>query len=147
MKRKPQSTFVWQRPGWQRDRAAGGASFKAAEVAEHYRHRPEYAPLVYQRLSTLAMDNTHLLDLGCGTGKIARNLSGVFQQVSAVDPSASMLKVARDMHRGATDNITWIEGFVEDTLYSTPTPPRPTPPRPTPPRPTPPRPTPPRPTP
>ncbi len=90
-----------------------GQSFEEADAAEHYRHRPEYAPGIYEKLIELSPGHDHLLDLGCGTGKIARNLCGSFKRVTAIDASANMLSVARDLQQSAYSNIDWLCGLAE----------------------------------
>ena len=95
------------------DRLRPGQSFEHATVAALYRHRPEYPRDVYETLRRLSPHRNRLLDLGCGTGKIARNLAGDFDSVTAVDASAAMLDVARGLPRGASNNITWRHGLAE----------------------------------
>ena len=97
------------------DPARPGIAFEAREVVDRYRHRPDYPPGVYARLRTLAPAHGSLLDLGCGTGKIARQLAHHFATVTAVDPSQAMLDRARSLPNGDAGNIVWIRGLAEDT--------------------------------
>lgn len=90
-----------------------GDTFKAADVAEFYRHRPPYAAGMYQCLIENASAAESLLDLGCGTGKIARPMAKVFKRVVAVDPSASMIEMGRSLENGRATNIEWIEAKAE----------------------------------
>src|SRR6266480_2179865 len=53
-----------------------------------------------------------VIDLGCGTGRLALALSAHGHSVTAVDPSAPMLGVARSKP-GATE-VRWIEGDADD---------------------------------
>lgn len=62
-----------------------GASFEDADVARAYVHRPDYAYAVYGRLLELSPRHGHLLDLGCGTGKVSRRLAGRFRCITAID--------------------------------------------------------------
>lgn len=54
----------------------------------------------------------HVVDVGCGPGSAARVAARRGARVTGVDPSASMLRVARAVTRG--DRITWAEGTAED---------------------------------
>jgi ubiquinone/menaquinone biosynthesis C-methylase UbiE len=61
------------------------------------------------RLSTEARS---LLDLGCGTGRLAAALAEQGRAVVGVDPAAAMLEVAR--RRPGGDRVTWIEADARD---------------------------------
>lgn len=54
----------------------------------------------------------HLVDIGCGPGTAARVAAGRGARVTGVDPSASMLRVARLVTRRNT-GISWAEGSAE----------------------------------
>jgi SAM-dependent methyltransferase len=47
-----------------------------------------------------------IVDLGCGTGVVARDLASEGRRVVGVDPSAAMLSVAR----GGPSSVRWIQG-------------------------------------
>ena len=94
-----------------------GESFEDLEVAEAYLHRPDYAADVYRKLVDVSPNHRSLLDLGCGTGKISRRLSGHFQSVTAIDPSSQMLRVAYAQEAQNPDRITWIHGLAEETSF------------------------------
>lgn len=91
-----------------------GKSFRAAEVAEAYIHRPPYASQVYQAITENAPATARLLDLGCGEGKVARALAPVFEQVVAVDPSANMIGLGTSLENGQAANIRWVEATAEE---------------------------------
>ncbi len=68
-----------------------------AGAAEYYaRYRPGYPEAVLAQLrSTFRLDGTgRLLDLGCGTGELARPLHGDFAAVVGVDSSPEMIAQA-----------------------------------------------------
>ena len=88
-------------------------AFVDPEVVENYQFRPDYPSELYPLLTQLAPGHQHLLDLGCGTGKIARGLSGGFARISAVDASSAMLKIAETLGAGSANNIDWIHGSAE----------------------------------
>lgn len=99
-----------------------GAQFSDATVAAAYRHRPPYPSDVVERLRRL-IDNTDavVLELGCGTGELARALAPFVGHVDAVDPSSAMLDAARDADGGTHPHITWhhvmAESFVTERHY------------------------------
>lgn len=108
MRMRSMATVQMRRPG---------ESFEDAEVAEAYLHRPDYALGVYRKLLEVSLGHRSLLDLGCGTGKISRRLSGQFQSVTAIDPSREMLRVASTQDAASPDRITWIQGLAEEAPF------------------------------
>jgi len=90
-------------------------AFEDPEVVDNYQFRPDYPSELYPMLAQLAPSHRHLLDLGCGTGKIARGLSGEFARVSALDASSAMLRVGQALDKGNSSNIEWINGPAEST--------------------------------
>lgn len=96
-----------------------GAVFSELDVARCYTYRMPYAVLLYERFLELVPNRERLLDLGCGPGKIARELAPRFRDVDAVDPSAAMLEAGQELSRSA--NIRWqcarAEGVVLDSKF------------------------------
>ncbi len=95
-------------------RAAGAAFFAEARVAAVYETRAPYAPALYHRLLAQTPGRRRLLDLGCGTGAMARTLAEHFQAVIAVDPSAAMIAAARAADDAGHPNIRWVTARAED---------------------------------
>jgi SAM-dependent methyltransferase len=50
----------------------------------------------------------HILDLGCGTGMLTRELAAGRRSVTGVDPSPAMLAYAR--RQPGADRVRWVEG-------------------------------------
>jgi trans-aconitate methyltransferase len=95
-----------------------GQSFEDADVAEAYLQRPDYADGVYAKLVEVSPHLGRLLDLGCGTGKIARRLAPHFAFVTAVDCSRHMLRLATTQRGGDAANIAWIHAFAEEAALA-----------------------------
>jgi trans-aconitate methyltransferase len=91
-----------------------GSSFGESDVVANYLYRPPYPDAVFQKLLAIAPQTEHLLDIGCGPGKISRRLAGSFTTVTAVDPSPPMIALGRSLPGGDARNIRWIESFAED---------------------------------
>ena len=100
-----------------------GDQFKDRSVADAYVNYPPYAAEVFQVLDGLIQDEPRtVLDVGCGTGDVARPLAALVERVDAVDPSAAMIEVGRSRDGGGRPNIRWVcqtaEEFDYDTRYS-----------------------------
>jgi len=92
-----------------------GAWFKDPLLAAAYPARPPYPDGVIQLLRELIGDTSGVvLDVGCGTGELARRLSPYAERVEAVDFSEAMLELARRLPVGDAENIRWSLGAVED---------------------------------
>src|SRR5919205_3429918 len=61
----------------------------------------------YVRLAA-DLDARTILDLGCGTGLLTRELASDGRQVIGVDPAPAMLAYAR--RQPGADRVEWIEG-------------------------------------
>lgn len=65
-------------------------------------------------LSRLAMDHPRaVLDIGCGTGFVARPLTPMVDQVDAVDVSAAMIDEGKRLPGGQHPNLNWMLGRAE----------------------------------
>ena len=89
--------------------------FKDASVVEAYRHRPPYPAEIFEILNGLITGKPgHVLDVGCGTGFIARHLVNYVERVDAVDFSHHMLETAKRLPNGDNPRLRWLYGAVED---------------------------------
>ena len=95
-----------------------GTSFQAAEVVDLYLYRPPYPQKIFDLIVNLAPEKESILDLGCGHGKIARQMSQIFNKVTAIDPSENMISLGKSLKYGASANINWIEAYAEDALLT-----------------------------
>lgn len=89
-----------------------------AGTAWYYaRFRPRYPrELIDSVVTSLRLDGTgQLLDLGCGTGALARALAPHVAGVTGVDPEPEMLAEAAELAaREGIRNIRWLRGTAAD---------------------------------
>ncbi len=98
-----------------------GAQFRDESVADAYPTRPPYPTEVFDVLAGLARDEPRtVLDLGCGTGDIARPLAPRVSRVDAVDPSPAMLAGGRALPCGDHPHLHWIRASAEEFDYPAP---------------------------
>ena len=94
---------------------AYAARFKQRSLAETYERRPPYPDETYGILLGLpGASSGRVLDVGCGTGRIARSLVGHVAGVDAVDSSGEMIRVGRSLDKGDHPDLRWILGRVEE---------------------------------
>ncbi len=90
------------------------AAFEEAAVASSYDLRPSYPPAVFPILSHLIVDRPRAaLDIGCGTGFLARPLTQMVDRVDAVDASAAMIDEGKRLPGGQQPNLNWMLGRAE----------------------------------
>lgn len=91
-----------------------GTSFQWPEVAELYLKRPPYPARIFELLAEAAPACGRLLDLGAGHGKVARPMTRLFDEVTAIDPSAELIRIGQTLEGGDAPNLTWVEAYAED---------------------------------
>lgn len=98
-------------------RPAYDPTLYAGAAAHYLRGRPPYsAELAASLAAELGLDGSgRLLDVGCGPGPIAVELSPLFEEVVALDPDAEMLQEARRFaaRRGAT-NLRFVQALASE---------------------------------
>jgi len=88
--------------------------YKEQSVVEAYQYRPPYPPETFEILTALISDQPRVvLDAGCGTGFIARNLIDFVDRIDAVDFSQAMIDKAISLPNGEHPSIKWIYGPME----------------------------------
>jgi SAM-dependent methyltransferase len=96
-------------------------AFDDPAVARAYRQRPPYPPRVFDELLRLLGTRPGwILDLGCGTGLLARPLARHVGRVDAVDASGAMIEEARVQPGGRERGIRWIVARAEDVTLAGP---------------------------
>ena len=103
------------------------SAFQEESVVEAYQHRPPYPDAVFDILTSLISDQPYrVLDVGCGTGFIARRLAERADQVArvaqidAIDISPAMIEQGKRLPGGDSPRLSWIVGAVEDTPLTPP---------------------------
>jgi 2-polyprenyl-3-methyl-5-hydroxy-6-metoxy-1,4-benzoquinol methylase len=97
------------------------SAFQEATVAEAYAYRPPYPPAVFDVLSELLLPQSQrILDVGCGTGALARHLAQFDVSVDTVDVSAAMVARGRQLPNGTHPSIHWHIGPIETATLTPP---------------------------
>ncbi|MFO7683522.1 MAG: methyltransferase domain-containing protein [Chloroflexota bacterium] len=98
-----------------------GAQFKDQSIVTAYHRRPPYPDETFDILTGLITANPkRVLDVGCGTGYLARPLSQRVEAVDAIDISANMIAQGKQLPGGSAPNLRWFEGAVEEVALSPP---------------------------
>jgi ubiquinone/menaquinone biosynthesis C-methylase UbiE len=97
------------------------ARFKDQSVVDFYPLRLPYPPEVFGILAGLITDEPRaVLDVGAGTGDIARGLVRHVERVDAVDFSPAMIAKGRTLPDGDHPRLRWIYGAVETVALDPP---------------------------
>lgn len=96
-----------------------GTWFRDPGIIAAYHYRPPYPDEVFDTFVALIQDAPRVvLDVGCGTGDIARRLAPRIDRVDAVDFSPGMIAKGKHLPGGDHPHLTWIHGAVEDVSLS-----------------------------
>jgi SAM-dependent methyltransferase len=93
-----------------------GANVDFGRTASDYRSfRVGFPPEFFRRLDELgwASAGSTAIDLGTGTGAIARGLAGLGLKVTGVDPAAALLSEAKEIDREAGLSVVYRVGSAE----------------------------------
>ena len=95
--------------------------FQDQSVVDRYHLRPTYPPETFEILNALIVDEPRVvLDVGCGTGNVARPLAKYVERIDAVDRSLPMLERTRTLPGGDSRKIRWLHGRAEDVELQPP---------------------------
>src|SRR4029079_14455494 len=97
-----------------------GEVFTDRDVARAYRYRPAYPPDTFRILSDLIVGPRTVLDVGAGTGAIAREMVPFVERVDAVDISAAIIDEGRRLPNGTDPRLRWILGSAEEAPFDPP---------------------------
>ena len=97
------------------------AQFQDAAVIAAYPTRPPYPAGVFVAVTELVTSEPRrVLDVGCGTGDVARRLAPLVGHVDAIDVSAGMIALGKTVPGGHAPNLRWIVGAAEDAPLAPP---------------------------
>ncbi|MEO8972692.1 MAG: class I SAM-dependent methyltransferase [Ktedonobacteraceae bacterium] len=98
-----------------------GKQFQDRSIVEAYHHRPPYPAEVFDILAGLIhAESRRVLDVGCGTGYIARNLVERVEEIDAVDFSRNMIEMGMTLPNGNNPRLHWLFGPIEDVELNPP---------------------------
>jgi SAM-dependent methyltransferase len=98
-----------------------GSAFEDPSVVAAYHTRPPYPEEVFALLTDMLKAHPGaVLDLGCGTGIVARRLAPLAERVDALDVSAAMIDEAKRLPNGDHPQLRWIVGRAEDAPLQPP---------------------------
>jgi len=97
------------------------ARFGEEEVVAAYRYRPLYPPETFAILTALITDSPRVtLDVGCGSGNVARPLAQLVDRLDALDISPAMLAAGKELPGGDNPRLHWMLGRAEDAPLDPP---------------------------
>lgn len=100
---------------------AYAAQFQDAAIVSAYPTRPPYPAEVFEILTGLITAEPQVaLDVGCGTGDVARRLAPLMARVDAVDVSWRMIARGKTLPGSDAPNLRWIVGAAEDAPLEPP---------------------------
>jgi SAM-dependent methyltransferase len=89
--------------------------YRDRSVARSYENRPPYPDETFRILADLLPAGCRrVLDVGCGTGCVARPLAAHVEAVDALDPSEGMLEVGRELAGGDRASLRWMLASAEE---------------------------------
>ena len=103
------------KPRASQDTPENAARFQEQGVADVYHLRLPHPNGVFTKLASLLPEQPRtILDVGTGTGDLARRLTSFAERVDAIDISAPMLLKGREAPGGDHAALHWIHGRMEE---------------------------------
>ena len=97
------------------------AAFKDRQVVDAYKYRLPYPQEVFEILAELITGEPRtVLDVGAGSGDIARNCIAFAERIDAVDFSQNMLERGKQLPNGNSPRLHWIYGKIEEAPLAPP---------------------------
>jgi SAM-dependent methyltransferase len=86
-------------------------------ASDYAKHRAGFPQAFFERLAAMNViaDGMKALDLGTGTGTIARGLAARGLEVTGLDKSVALMEQAKQMDREAGVSVRYVEGAAEAT--------------------------------
>jgi SAM-dependent methyltransferase len=94
--------------------------FADVDVARAYRYRAPYPEETFAILESLVVEPRTVLDVGAGSGALAREMIRFAARVDAIDPSAAMVAAGRELPGGNDPNLQWVLGTAEEAPLTPP---------------------------
>lgn len=96
--------------------------FQDWSVAEAYQYRPGYSPETWGILIDLIPSDqpAGVLDVGCGTGFLARELIRFVAHMDAVDFSSAAIQIGQQLAGGDDPRLRWVCSPVEAATLDPP---------------------------
>jgi SAM-dependent methyltransferase len=84
---------------------------------DYGRHRVGFPPDFFARVASwgAGVAGQDLLDLGTGTGTLARGFAVRSSRVTGLDPAAEMIAQARELDRESGVQVTYVQAYAENT--------------------------------
>jgi ubiquinone/menaquinone biosynthesis C-methylase UbiE len=97
------------------------SAFQDPSVVAAYPRRAPYPESVFHKLAGLLIGSSRaVLDAGTGPGDVARRLAPSVKRVDAVDWSAGMIALGKQLPGGDDPRIQWIQGRIEEVALLPP---------------------------
>lgn len=97
------------------------AEFDHPEVVSNYRYRPEPPAQTFDILEGLIVEEPRIvLDIGCGTGFLARPFASRVDRLDAIDMSPTMVQEGKRLPGGNDPRLRWMVGRIEDAPLDPP---------------------------
>jgi len=94
--------------------------FADVDVARAYRYREPYPAETFTILEGLVRGPRVILDIGAGSGALAREMVRFSTRVDAIDPSVALMAEGRQLPHGDDQKLRWIAGTSEGGPLSGP---------------------------
>lgn len=94
--------------------------FADVDVARAYRYREPYPAETFTILEGLVCGPRAILDIGAGSGALAREMVRFATRVDAIDPSAALIAEGRRLPHGDDQKLRWIPGTSEEAPLNGP---------------------------
>src|SRR5262249_33085794 len=102
-------------------RAQVAAEFDHPDVVAAYRYRPEPPAQTFDILEGLITDEPRVvLDIGCGTGFLARPLAHRVDRLDAIALSPTMIEEGKRLPGGDDPRLRWVVGRIEEVPLDPP---------------------------
>lgn len=94
--------------------------FADVDVARTYRFREPYPAEIFTILEGLVREPRVILDIGAGSGALAREIVRFATRVDAIDPSAALIAEGRRLPHGDDQKLRWVSGTSEEAALNGP---------------------------